>query len=206
MVVLRRKVRRPSGRSDGRVATAERFVVRRPTATVVLQVVRIVVPLRWRLRSRFAVARPRNDAVRRVGVLPEHAALERLAVLDGHGGFAAAAVVRRRVRRVPGASVSVGVQRSGWTRVRFGQSRRRVRRLVMVLLDVRRRRRQLLVIVVVVMVVVVTAVLVGGLQVDVFRRPVTADRVHAVRHHSHRRRVALLPRYVHGSAYFLAGP
>lgn len=95
MIVLRREIRRraPGRRTDaGGPVGQERFaaatVVRRGTGTVVLLllllvvVVIVLIPLSRLSRHRLPVARPRYDAVGRVGVLSEHAALERFAGLD----------------------------------------------------------------------------------------------------------------------------
>lgn len=179
VIVLRRKVRRTPGRrthvrrpvAQERIATVVRIrrgpVVRgrrRPVVVVVL-----VVPLR---QPRFTVAWPRYDTVWRVGVLPEHSALERLTGLDRLSGAGGGGDVGGF--RVVGRAVPVGVHRP----------RRRP--------DRRHHR---------VFWIVVTAVLIRRL-VDVFGRPVTAYRVHAVRHALPRRRAAVTD----GSADFLTRP
>lgn len=126
VVVLRGKVRgtpgrrargrRPIGQVEeliaavvGRPATAVRvllllLMVLLVVVVVVVVLVLVVLVLVPSLLA--AVARPRYDAVGRVGVLPEHTALERLAGLDRLADG-------RGLRVVRGRAVPVGVHHRG---------------------------------------------------------------------------------------------
>lgn len=178
MVVLRRKVRgaRASGRrTDARRPAAQEQLFRtvavrvccRAAAAIRVSAVIMLVPLRW---PRFTVARPRYDSIGRIGVLAEYAALERFA------RFNRLELVRSRfgVVRAPDGNGGVPVGIHGRTTLAHTR-RSRFRGTVVVI-----------VVVIVVLIIMVVSVLRVRCRrrrrlVDVFGRPVTTYRVHAVR-------------------------